>query len=317
VTSELRTGSLRSLRTRIETIAAGIRAEWGVYVKFLATGEETRLNADAVMDTMSVVKIPLLLELLRQAGEGSVDLDARIVLGPEHRRLGTGVLGLLDSGVEISLRDAATLMIVQSDNTATDICFDAVGGPNAPNHLMRELGLESIEATGTAFDWFNAFASSMDPALGELSPGELYAAGYPQTSAEERLAMRAAYHFGGGRPFGRATPADIGRLLELMYEGSAPTPPVCEEALRIMRLQQHRARIPKYLLGASCANKTGDFDPFIASDVGIIGLDEGSPVVVVFLTAGHRGAWANLEEGVARMAEKVWERAVSLGGTGS
>jgi beta-lactamase class A len=315
VITETRAASLESLRTRLERIASGIRAEWGVYVKFLATGEEVRLNADAVMDTMSVIKIPLLLELLRQAEEGLVDLDERIALETRHKRFGTGVLQLLDDGLALSLRDAATLMIVQSDNTATDLCFEAVGGPEAPNRLMRELGLGSIEALGTAFEWFSALASSMDPALGRLSPGELFATGYPEWTRDELAAARAAYHFDGGRWFGRATPGDLGRLLERIREGSAASPGVCEEVLRIMRLQQHRARIPKYLLGVSCANKTGDFDPFIASDVGIIGLDEGSPAVVVFLTAGHRGIWANLEESVARMAEKVWERAVALEGS--
>src|SRR5262245_18162399 len=266
------------------------------------------------MDTMSVIKIPLLLERLRQAEEGLVDLDERIVLDTRHKRFGTGVLQLLDDGLALSLRDAATLMIVQSDNTATDLCFEAVGGPAAPNRLMHELGLGTIEALGTAFDWFSALAASMDPALGGLSPGELFAAGYPDRTPEELAAARAAYHFGGGRRFGRATAGDLGRLLERIWEGSAPSPGVCEEAVRIMRLQQHRARIPRYLLGVSCANKTGDFDPFIASDVGIIGLDGASPAVVVFLTAGHRGVWANLEDGVARMAEKVWERAVTLEG---
>jgi beta-lactamase class A len=314
VISEGHASSLLSLRRSVERIAAGIRAEWGVYVKFLNTGEEIALNAEAVMDTMSVIKIPLLLELLRQAEDGLVDLDSRVVLESEHKRFGTGVLALLDDGLTLSLRDAATLMIVQSDNTATDLCFEAVGGPCAPNRLMRELGLDSIEALGTAFDWFSALASSMDSRLGELSPRALFAAGYPKKMPEELAAARAEYHFGGGRPFGSATAEQLGGLLELLWEGSAPTPAVSEETLRIMRLQQHRARIPKYLLGASCAHKTGDFDPFIASDVGIIGLDESLPVVVVFLNAGHRGVWGNLEDGVARMAEKVWERAIALDG---
>jgi beta-lactamase class A len=306
--------SLRSLRRSLEHIAASIRAEWGVYVKFLATGEEIRLNADAIMDTMSVIKLPLLLELLRQAEHGLLDLDSRFLLEAEHKRFGTGVLALLDAGLTLSLRDAATLMIVQSDNTATDLCFEAVGGPDAANRLMRELGLDSIEALGTAYEWFSALAGSMDSRLGELSPGELFAAGYPQQTPEERAAARAEFHFGGGRPFGLASAEDLGRLLERLWDGSAPSAAVREQALRLLRLQQHRARIPKYLLGASCAHKTGDFEPFIANDVGIIGLDDPRPVVVVFLNAGHRGYWANIEDGVARMAEKVWERAITLSG---
>ena len=296
----------------IERIAAGIRAEWGVYVKLLADGGEVALNADAAMDTMSVIKVPLLLELYRQADEGAVDLDARIKLGPEHRRFGTGVLGLLDDGLELTLRDAALLMIILSDNTATDLCFSAVGGPAAVNDLMRSLGLLSIQAPGTAFDWFSALASSMDPELGELGPAELFAAGFPTLDPDELAAARAAYHFGGGPPFGLATARDLGRLLELCVSGDAVSPSVSERVLAALRLQQYRSRIPRYITGSRCAHKTGDFDPFIANDVGVIEPFGGEPIIVVFLNGGHSGIWANLEEAVARMAEQVWRHALAI-----
>jgi beta-lactamase class A len=223
------------------------------------------------------------------------------------------VLALLTPGLTLTLRDAATLMIVQSDNTATDLCFDAVGGPDPVNRLMRALGLDSIQAVGTTFDWFRQLASSMDPRLGELSPGELYAAGYPEQTPEERAGARASYHFGGGAPFGLASAADLGRLLELLWRGTAVSTASSAEALRVMRLQQHRARIPRYLIGAACAHKTGDFEPYIANDVGLVEPYGCPPAIVVFLNARHRGLWANLDEAVARMAEKVWERALELG----
>jgi len=79
-----------------------------------------------------------------------------------------------------------------------------------------------------------------------------------------------------------------------------------------MRLQQHRSRIPRYLIGATCAHKTGDFEPFVANDAGIIEPYGCPPVIAVFLNGRHRGLWANLEEAVARMSEKVWQHAVAL-----
>jgi len=301
-----------ALQRSLETIAAGVRAEWGIFVKFLDSDEEVAINAETPMDTMSVIKVPLLLELYRQVGAGTVDLDRRLTLGDEDRRFGTGVLALLDPGLTLSLRDAATLMIVQSDNVATDLCFDAVGGPDAVNRLMEGLGLHSIQALGTAFEWFRELAATMDASLATLSPAALYATGYPPQTPDERIEARAAYHFGGGRPFGLATAADLGRLLERIWRGSAADGAACEQVLRIMRLQQHRARMPRYLIGATCAHKTGDFEPFIANDVGIIEPYGAPPAIAVFLNSRHRGLWANLEEAVARMAEKVWERALSL-----
>ena len=86
------TRSLEALRHRLQAIADGVRADWGIYVKFLATGEEIAIRADVPMDTMSVIKVPLILELHRQAELGLVDLERRLELEQEHKRLGTGVL---------------------------------------------------------------------------------------------------------------------------------------------------------------------------------------------------------------------------------
>ncbi len=300
-----------ALSASLERTAAGIRADWGVYVKLLRDGTEIALNADEPMDTMSVIKLPLLLELHRQADEGAVDLDGRITLRREHRRFGTGVLSLLGDGLELSLRDAATLMIVQSDNAATDLCFAAVGGPGAVDERMRSLGLDSIRALGTAFDWFSALAASMDAALGDLGPAELFAAGFPPLGPEELASARAAFHFGDGPAFGLASARDLGMLIELCVRGEAASPAVCERVLETLRLQQHRSRIPRYLIGARCAHKTGDFEPFIANDVGIIEPTGAEPAIVVFLNGGHSGIWENLEEAVARMAEQVWLHAAA------
>jgi beta-lactamase class A len=303
---------LFTLQQAIERMAAGVRAEWGIYVKLLGSGEEVALDADRPMDTMSVIKLPVLVELLRQAEAGDLDLERRIRLAPEHRRFGTGVLSLLDDGVELSLRDAARLMIVQSDNAATDICFDAIGGPHAVTSTMRSLGFASIEVLGTTFDWFSALAASMDSALGALGPGDLFAAGYPELDPQAMLEARHAYHFGGGRPLGRASAADIGRLIERLVAGEVVSASVSEQALAVMRAQQHRTRIPRYLPGVGCAHKTGDFEPFIANDVGVIDGVGVAPVVCVFLNARHFGLWENLEEAVARMAEQTWRHAVGI-----
>jgi beta-lactamase class A len=52
----------------------------------------------------------------------------------------------MEEGLDLSLHDAAMLMIILSDNTATDICYDAIGGPSKVNEAMQRLGLTSIHA---------------------------------------------------------------------------------------------------------------------------------------------------------------------------
>jgi beta-lactamase class A len=150
---------LELLDRRLRMLAASADAAWGIYVRFLDNGDEVCIDADKKLDTMSLIKVPLLVALMRRAERGEVDLSQRIVLEEDHRRLGTGVLRLFDAGASFTLRDAATMMIVVSDNTATDLCLEAAGGVDAVNACMRELGIEGVEMTGAALTWFRALAA--------------------------------------------------------------------------------------------------------------------------------------------------------------
>ena len=295
------------LERSLKRLMDGVRADWALYVKFTATGDEININADAPMDTMSVIKIPLLVALFRLVEAGKLDLSRRFTLSTDFKRFGTGILSAMDDGMSFTLRDAATLMIIESDNTATDYCFEAVGGHAAVNAAMRELGFNDIETLSDSFAWFSALAAALDPALGTLSPGELFRAGYPQLPAHEMLEARERFHFETGRPFSRASARAIGKLLELIWNDEAANAESCAEMRRILRLQISRSRLPKYLPEATVAHKTGDFNPFIANDVGVIESDACPPIIICVMTARHRGHWENLEDAIARMAEKVWE----------
>ena len=55
-----------------------------------------------------------------------------------------------------------TLMIIVSDNTATDVLYRMVGGPEAVNRRMETLGLKSTRAMGTARAWFEALRGEPD-----------------------------------------------------------------------------------------------------------------------------------------------------------
>ena len=193
------------LERSLQRLMLGVRADWALYVKYSGTGEEICFNADTMMDTMSTIKIPILVTMYRMADAGQLDLAQKLTLETRFKRFGTGALQYMDEGMVFSLRDAATLMIIESDNTATDYCYDAVGGPDAVNRTMRELGLRDIDVMGTGFEWFSALAGSIDPQLGELGPAELFHAGYPDLSPAQWIAARERFHFEVGRPFSRAT----------------------------------------------------------------------------------------------------------------
>ena len=118
--------------------------EVGLAATNLATGEEVGRNPERPMPTASVFKLPLLVELYRQAEQGALDLDERVTLRAEDVVMGSGILRDFQPGLQPTLRDLATMMIVVSDNGATNILLDRVGGPERVTAAMRELGLPSI-----------------------------------------------------------------------------------------------------------------------------------------------------------------------------
>lgn len=268
---------LRRLRANIEQITKSVDAQWGIYIKGLETGEEIAINADRAMDTMSVIKIPLMVEAFRQIEAGKFSLQDRYVLKAADKRPGTGIMRSLDEGDSLTVKDLITLMIIVSDNSATDILFAKVGGVGPVNELMGRYGLSTIRATAPADAWFKAL----------------------------RAAPSAAkFHAEAKTPYGLSSPRDMGKLLEKIARGEAVSAKASEQMLAIMRGQIYRSRIPKYVTGYQIPHKTGDFLPFIGNDVGLLESDKHKVVISIF-TAQHFGLGSSLEDAIGRIAEQV------------
>jgi beta-lactamase class A len=266
---------LARLEGNIQRLTRSVNANWGIYIKCLETGEEIAVNADQQMDTMSVIKIPLMAEAFRQIEAGRFALTDRVTLAEAARRPGTGVIRSLDAGVQLTIKDLLTLMVIVSDNTATDLLYEKVGGPDPVNRLMENWGLRSIRATGTAEAWFQA----------------LREAGSPE-----------AFHQQAKTPFGLSSPRDMGKLLEKIEKGEAVSKSASDMMLQIMRGQVYSSRLPRYVNGFGIPHKTGDFLPYIGNDVGVLESPSRRVVISVF-TARHFGAGANLEDAIGRIAE--------------
>jgi beta-lactamase class A len=108
--------------------------------KNLTTGKTISFEPDKLMPTASCIKLPMLVALFDKAERGEIDLKQPVVLKGSDQVGGSGVLKHLSPGAEMSLRDIATLMIVLSDNTATNIVADLIG-IGFINAKMAELGL--------------------------------------------------------------------------------------------------------------------------------------------------------------------------------
>ena len=289
------------LRNNIERIARGVNADWGIYVQSLDTGEQVAIHADRPMETMSDIKVALLVTAFRQIDAGKLRLDQPVTMRAGDKRFGTGVLRTLHDGLHLTLRDVLTLMVIQSDNTATDMAYRLVGGPAVVTRTMRQMGFRQITTERTSFQWFRALAAAADRSYATISPAQLFARGFPPMSR----AVLDRFDAEDKTPFGLSTARDMGRLLEEIARGTAASPASCRQMLRILRMQQMNTRIPKYITGAAIGHKTGDFPPYIANDVGIVESPEANFVIVVF-DDHYRGIYANIEDAVARIAQQAW-----------
>ena len=115
------------LQARIEARLDGLDAMTSIYAKHVPTGREITVRADRPMNTLSVIKIPVMVQAFRDDASGRLDLDDRYTVEPEDMRRGSGLIQTFEPGLNPTLRGLVTQMIITSDNTATDMVIEAVG----------------------------------------------------------------------------------------------------------------------------------------------------------------------------------------------
>ena len=116
------------------------RANVWIYAKNLDTGATYDLRGDERVRTASTIKLPILVAVYAEVAEGRARWDQELVLTKEKKVSGSGVLTEFADGTKLTLRDATNLMIVVSDNSATNLVLDVVSSDTV-NARMDALGL--------------------------------------------------------------------------------------------------------------------------------------------------------------------------------
>lgn len=134
----------------IERLAQDFDGQVGVYGRRLDTDESIVVgDIDRPFPTGSAAKFLVLLAFADAVASGSIDAGERVRISAKYRdaRGGSGVLRHLDQGLEPTLQDCATLMMIVSDNVATDLLLDALGGPAPVNATVARLGISDATIT--------------------------------------------------------------------------------------------------------------------------------------------------------------------------
>ncbi|TMG06386.1 MAG: serine hydrolase [Chloroflexi bacterium] len=199
--------TLDGLEGELLRIGSTYSGKWTYALTDMSSGQKIGHRQDDVMPTASLIKVPVLTALYRAVHEGRLRLTDRIRYGDEHRCLGSGVLSRLTPGVEMTVRDAAVLMIIISDNSATNIVIDLVGLDQV-NETMRCFGLGRT----TIFQRLGDTKAGLD-----------------------------------ARKMSVSTAGEMTRLLELIARHEAVPPEASEDMLRIMRRQDYRHELSRLL----------------------------------------------------------------------
>jgi beta-lactamase class A len=241
------------LRGALSRITAGHAGVVGISVRNLATGEHLSMRGDEPFPSASLIKVSLLVGLLAEVEAGRVSLDGRLRLLAADRVGGSGVLKHLEPGLEPTVRDAAWLMTVLSDNTATNLLADRVG-LEASWRRMDALGLSRTRMHRKVF--------------------------HPDSTS---LLPDSAARYG----LGVTTPDETTRLFELLHRGEAVNPSLDSLALQILRGTQDASKLVRWLpSGVAVAHKSGDISQ-ARSDCGII-YSPAAPVAVCVMTRENR-----------------------------
>jgi beta-lactamase class A len=269
----------------------------GALVRDLGTGEELAWNATDTFPTASTMKVPLLYALYRLVDTGEVDLTERVSLASEDRVPGSGVLQHLDPGLNPTVRDLAELMIIVSDNYATDLIYRLVGrdrlaatladlalGDTYLPHptrliLAHMVGIDSDDPELT----YEAFRERLKGS--EPVPGNIYADG----------------------EYDRSTPADMVRLLTTIEDGAGLAPESRDAILTMMKHQTVSDRLPARLpqnAGIEVAHKTGSVRG-VRNDVGIVYGPELTYAIAIMTKDLPDPTEGTLE--IARLSRAIWD----------
>jgi beta-lactamase class A len=291
------------LRVRLQEMVDAFPGTMGIAVRDITTGKEISINGDRLFPMASVYKIPIMVEVFRQVEAKKFSLDDRIEMTDNERTLGSGVLTLLSNGLKPTIRDLITLMIVLSDNQATDILLKKIGADNV-TATMHSLGLNDIRVDRTTFELIRDFVILFDERARDKTYREIITLARTREPLPEKLAMAE-------REFAKvmkdvSSPRSMALLLEKIVKGEAASRDSCQQMMTILRRQQFNQRLPRYLPEtAGMAHKTGTIGS-TTNDAGVMFV-RGRPIVLIVFTVDKRTGRGEVEEQMGRLARVVYD----------
>ena len=285
-TSDLSLQRLEREISRISKVAGGTVGASAIH---LETGRRVSLNGGERFPMASSYKVPIAVQLLTRVDLGEIKLDEMIEIKPSDLHPGSGTLSDLFNkpGLALSVRNLLELMLLISDNSATDVVLRLAGGPGAVTARMRALGIEGINVDRPTVRVIAEWIGMELPPEDKWSPG-LFATGTATVKPEDRAAAARKFE---ADTRDTSTPNAMTDLLVRVYRKDLLKPGSAELLVDIMRRCRTGETRLKGILpeGTEVAHKTGTIGR-TTNDVGIITLPDGAGhiAIAVFVKSSEK-----------------------------
>lgn len=233
--------SISALDDRVKNKIASFRGKVALFAKNLDTGETYGVNQDERVRTASTIKIAVMIEAFARVEVGHARWTDELVLTKEKKVSGSGVLQELSNGLHLTLRDGVNLMMLVSDNTATNLVLDVLT-TDAVNARMESLGFRQIKI-------LRKVGSGGDSIAGKDPDNKRFGLGF-------------------------ATSREMVLLMEKLERGEIVSNAASKEMIDLMKREQARYAIGRDLWDLPMASKYGALD-HLRSAIGIIYTKKG------------------------------------------
>lgn len=261
----------QKLQSELEGIAASHHGHVALYARQLNTGKTVAIDPDKPVQTASVIKLAILFEAMEQVRAGKAHWDEKLTLAKGDGVSGSGILTFLDAPLVLTLKDVLTLMVIMSDNTATNLTIDRFG-VDAVNARIAWMGLKDT----------HLYKKVGKPPSGPM-PADQPKFGLGKTTAREM-----------GMVMERIGRCELGETPEAVRPDDSS---ICLVALTMLRNQFYRNTIPRYLetldsseTGSGIASKTGSLNA-VRNDVAIVAGKTGPIVISAFTYENQDKSW--------------------------
>jgi beta-lactamase class A len=278
------------LQQELTALAATLHGHVALYATQLNTGKSVEIDADKPVQTASVIKLTILFEAMEQVRAGKAKWDERLTLAKGDGVSGSGVLTFLDTPVTLTLKDVLTMMVIMSDNTATNMAIDRFG----------------VDSVNARIAWLGLKDTHLYKKIGKPATG-------PMPADQPKFGL------------GKTTPREIAQVIErvgrcqLAGRGEAAMPgdtAICDVALKMLKNQFYRNTIPRYLekldsseTGSGIASKTGSLNA-VRADVAIVAGKTGPMILSIFTYDNQDKSWTADNEAevmIGRLAKNIVE----------